>query len=129
MSCKIIGIPRRKLCIGDLRHVVILHDRDIQPPGFGDVDFGETFVPLATPRAAIKTVNGKVRFDGVAADVALTHAVYIRFRDDVTSETWIELSDGRLLDIIDFEDLDERGEWLLLACAEKGDKDREANKI
>lgn len=91
------------------------------------MDFGETYEPIGTPWAAIKTVNGKVRFDGVAEDVALTHAVYTRYRDDVTSETWVELGDGRLLDVIDFEDLDERHQFLLLACAEKGSKDKAAN--
>lgn len=113
--------------MGDLRYQVTLHDRDISAPGFDSVDFGEVYTPIGTPWAAIKTINGKVRFDGVAEDVALTHAVYTRYRDDVTSETWVELDDGRLLDVIDFEDLDERREWLLLACAEKGTKEKEAN--
>ncbi len=127
MSCKIIGIPHRKICLGDLRHRVILHSRDISAPGFDSVDFGEVYTPIGRAWAAIKTTNGKVRFDGAAEDVALTHAVYTRYRVDVTSESWVELSDGRLLDVVDFEDLDERREWLLLACTEKGTKEKAAN--
>lgn len=122
-----IKVKRRKVCIGDLRHRITIHTRDITAPDFGGVDFGETYEPLDNVWAAIETTNGKVRFNGVNQDEALTHAIYLRYRSDVSAENWIELVDGRRLRIIDTEDLDEQQEWLLLACTERGTKDKDAN--
>ncbi len=110
----------RKICVGDLNHRVMLLPRNMTEPGFGDTNFGEDFSGGKEAWAKVFTTEGKTLFNGVNADVNVTHEVYIRTDPDVTSETWVELEDGTLLDVVDTEDIDERGEWLKLVCTERG---------
>lgn len=120
--------PRRKLCIGDLRDRIILQSRDITEPAFGARDFDEDFKQQDGVWASIRTTAGKVFFDGVNTDIAVTHEIRIRYDSRVTAETWIELEDGRRLDVVNVEDLEERKEYLTLLCTERGLGDREAAK-
>ncbi len=119
---KVIRRPRRVLCVGDLDTRVILHNRLLQEPDFGEVDFKEDFKALQEVWAKIKTTSGKAFFSGAHVDVSVTHEISIRYRADVSSETWIELLDGRLLDVVAVENLEERDEWLVMPCTERGDK-------
>lgn len=115
--------PNRTLCLGDLKEQIILHDRDLTEPEYGEVDATEDFTPINNVWASIKTVSGKSFFAGInEGDVAITHEVSIRYRSDVSSETWIELKTGSLLDIVAIENLEERDEWLRLQCNERGIK-------
>ena len=66
----------------------------------------------------MKTVAGKVFFDGVNVDVAVSHEILVRYDPSVTSETWILLKDGRRLDVVNVEDLEGRHEYLRLLCNE-----------
>ena len=101
---------------------IVLHTRTLKEPAFGDTDFGLDFEAKAEVWAMVKSVAGKVFFDGVHADVSVTHEIFIRYDHTVTSETWIELDDGRRVDIVNVEDLEERHEYLRLFCTERGDK-------
>lgn len=128
MSVENVRIRNRHVCIGDLRKRIKVFTRSITPPPFGVTDFDEDFEPDATVWAAVNTINGKTFFDGVSiVDVALTHEVFIRYRSDVDSDTWLEL-DNRRLKIVSFEIMDESKEWLRLLCAERGDNTIQATK-
>lgn len=117
---KVVRRPNRVSCIGDLRDRVTLHDRTLTPPVSGSVDATEKFAPAILAWAKIKTITGKTIFTGANVDVALTHEITIRFDSTITSETWLELLDGTLLDIVATEDLEERHQFLVLRCTERG---------
>jgi SPP1 family predicted phage head-tail adaptor len=127
--CQKVRVPHRTLCSGDLDTEIHLKDRQIVAPSFdpltGEIDanFTESFGSSTdlTVWSAIKTVNGKVMFNGVGTDqVTLTHQIYIYFDPTVTSESWVILDETRMLDIMKVEDLDEKHEFLVLFCVERG---------
>ena len=117
---------RRKLCVGDLRERICLQTRTLTEPAFGDAEPGEDFEGKSEVWALVKTTAGKVFFDGVNADVNLTHEIFIRYDSTVTATTWIELADGRRLDIVNVENLEERNEYLRLLCTDRGSRDKGA---
>lgn len=122
-ECISIKTKKRVVCIGDLEHVITIENRAIAAPVFSTVDFDETFTaPNPAVRAAINTVRGKTFFDGVSTETDITHDIYINFDAAVTAETWILLDDGRRLDILRVENLDERSEFQLLECNDRGSK-------
>lgn len=123
---KVVRRGRRKLCVGDLRQRVCLQKRTLTEPTFGDAEPGEDFEGTSEVWALVKTTAGKVFFDGVNADVNVTHEVFIRYDPDVTATTWIELEDERRLDIVNVENLEERAEYLRLLCVDRGRKDKGA---
>lgn len=127
MAKEIIKRKKRVSCIGDLSERVKLHDRNIQVPEFGSVDFSENFSGTKTVWANINTAAGKVFFTGANIDVGLTHEIIIRYDDTVTSETWIEFN-GRNLKIVSVENLDEYGDFLKLRCTDRGEKDLGASQ-
>ncbi len=118
---------RRKLCLGDLRDRICLQTRSITEPAFGSVEPGEDFVGDSEVWALVKTTAGKVFFNGVNADLSISHEILIRYDPAVTAETWRELEDGRRLDIVNVEDLEDRKEYLRLFCTDRGTKDQGAS--
>ncbi len=118
-KCSFLKRPHRKVCLGDLNDLITLQTRDITEPLFDTVDFDENFVDLPQVYAKIKTTSGRTVFDGVDTDVNVSHEITIRFDSVVTSETWVEF-EGRRLDILRVEDLEERHEWMLLLCLDRG---------
>ena len=123
MSKTLIRRPWRTFCVGDLRDQILLQDRSIQAPDFDLVDFTEKFDDLGGVWASIKTSGGKTIFDDhQQRDHLVTHEVVMRFDSRVTSETWLLLADGRRLDIINTENLEERDSWLILQCSDRGPK-------
>lgn len=119
-KCVNIRRKHRKVCIGDLDEEVILQSRTITAPTSG-VDITENFTNDNTVFAMIETVNGKSFFNSVGIEFNVTHHIYIIFIAGITDEDWIEF-DNRRFDILDFEDLDERKEYLKLVCNDRGDK-------
>lgn len=121
MARKVIRKGRRKLCVGDLRDRVQLQGRRLTEPAFGSADFDEAFDPSPEAWASVKTVTGRTIFDGASQqDREITHEVRIRHDPCVTAETWIRLEDGRRLDVVRVEDLEERHEYRVLLCTERG---------
>ena len=120
MSRVTVRRDHRKVCAGDLRTRVTLSNRAITQPGFGQTAFGENFPAPRIVWAMVKTVNGRVLFNGVDSDEALSHEITIRYDSTVTAETWVELADSTRLDIIDTQDLEERNEYLVLLCNARG---------
>lgn len=118
---------KRQFCLGDMDEQILLQDRGIGEPFFGSVDFTEDFTNNDKVWAAIKTVSGKTFFDGVNTETNITHEFWTRYDVNVSSETWIEF-ESRRFDILDAQDLEERHEFMILICAERGAKTIEATK-
>jgi len=122
-KCAPIRKKRRNICIGDMEDRITLQNRAITAPLFGTIDFDETFTAIAVEEwCLIETVRGKTFFDGVATETDVTHWIYINFDATVTAETWGLLPDGRRLDVLRVENLDERGDFQLLECTDRGTK-------
>lgn len=99
---------------------ITLQNRAIVAPIFGSSDFDESFTGDQVVKAVIVTERGKTLFDGVNTDIPVTHKLYIGYLAGVTSETWVLLSDGRRLDIVDVENKNEQNKCLILRCKERG---------
>jgi SPP1 family predicted phage head-tail adaptor len=104
---------------GAYRHLVT-----VQAPGpavpDGDGGFTETW-PNADPPTWFVSI-GTARVGGEAAAAGTTiatasHLVRGRYRADVTTNTRLTI-DGRVFNVIDVRDLDERRRVLELVCAE-----------
>lgn len=120
-TCTRTSTHRRSACIGAMDRRITLQARDLTPPPFGSVDFDEAFSGDNVVWASVRTVRGKTFFDEVnTVDREVTHEVTIRYDATVDAEVWIHLDDGRRLDILRVDDLDERHEWLVLTCTDKG---------
>lgn len=125
--CKKIRKKKRQYCAGDLVDEVIIEDRNITPVLEG-VDFGEEFTEKYKAMAAINTVSGKTFFDGINTEINVTHIIGLRFDATVTAECWINFN-GRRIDILDLENLDERNEWMEATCVERGLDTLDASQI
>lgn len=125
--CIKIRRKKRQVCIGDMQDEIIIQNRSIVAPEFGKTNFDENFTPNVTVWSAIETVTGKTFFDGVNTDTPITHIIYIFFDSTVTAESWIEF-EGRRIDILKVEDFEERHEFMLLTCVDRGLLTREAAK-
>lgn len=117
----------RKVCVGDLNHLIKILPRDLVEPKFMETDFGEDFAGHWEVLAKVVTTKGATVFNGVNTDVNVTHEVYIRFDADVTAEAWVDLDDGTRLNVVFIDDLDERHEWMKLICSERGANSQEAS--
>ena len=119
---------KRQVCIGDLDTLIDLQDRVITPPESG-VDASETFTDACPDIwAKMETGRGQTIFDGTDTAQDVTHIFTIRFIEGVvTAETWIRFK-GQRFDIIDVEDLEERNEWLMLRCSNRGTEDNLASE-
>jgi len=118
-ECKFIRRRHRKVCIGDLDTEIILQDRSIKGIVDSNPNFDEIFTTKAIVWAMIETVQGLSVFDTTNTEIAISHRIYIRFDPTVTAETWVEI-DSFKYDIITTEDLDRRGDFMVLNCNERG---------
>lgn len=118
-NCKVINKGRTKVCIGAMRTIITLHVRSIVPPSGDSTDFNESFTNPVVVKAQIETVPNIAVFDQTNTERLVSHIFYIRYRDDVTAETWIELN-GDKYDIINTENIEERNQWLILRCNQRG---------
>lgn len=117
--CVKLKRKKRQVCIGDLNITITLQNRAITPPLSG-VDATETFTD-SNPDiwAKLETGRGQTIFDGTNTEVDITHIFTIRFISGITAETWISFESQRF-DILDVEDLEERHEFMILRCTNKG---------
>ena len=131
-ACSAIRKPKRRVCVGDMVDVITLMTRSLDAPTFNNPDFDNVFAPLnaSAPKslAMIVTPKGKTYFDSVSeTDVDVTHYVYITYNPDVTSEIWVYF-EGRRFDVLRVEDLEERHEFMLLTCVDRGLVTKNASK-
>lgn len=99
---------------------ITLHQRDIVAPIGGMVDFDQSFSDATVVTAIVCTQRGTTLFDGVATDNPVTHKICMAYLAGVTAETWVQLEDGRRLDVLDVENCCEESEILNLLCSETG---------
>ena len=125
-KCISIRKKKQKVCLGDMKDQITLQDRDIKGITDVDVDFTETFTAAATVWSMIETVQGTTTFDASNTEIVITHKIYVRFDPTITSETWIEL-ESRKFDIVTVTNLDERKEFQLLLCRERGSNTQQVN--
>ncbi len=128
---KCINIQKkdRKVCVGDMRDKVVIQVRTITPPSAGGSDFTEVFSSDKTVWAMIETrKDGKEIFDGTGLKGVATHYIYIRYiyNLETTFESWVKFK-SKYYNIIDVQNLDERDEFLLLRCSERGTTSNQAN--
>jgi len=126
-----VGVPRehRKLCAGDLDKEVQILARDILPPEAAEVDYDidmDTAGTLAV-WASVRTPRGRAMFDGTGIQVDVSHTFGVYYDASYTAEMFI-LMEGRFFRILDVNDLEERHEWMVLSCAERGTEDNPVNK-
>ncbi len=123
--------PRRQILrrpiLGDQRHLILIRSRTITPTDPFNVDFGESFVTVATVWAYIETKGGDTFFDGTnivkSKDIHFVIrfiSSLLRFKTDITQEYWIEYN-GNRFDITTVESYDERQDWMKLVCNIRGD--------
>lgn len=112
-------LTHRGTVIGDMRHRIFIHERNIHVPAFGSVDFDERFTGFDT-WAAIRTTGGKVVFDGVGQDALATHEVFVRYNEDYTTQNFVQVDDGRRFRILSVEDYDERHDYMVMLCTDRG---------
>lgn len=121
--------PSRAYCVGGMRDRVKVQARVLTEPKHGSADFDESFEPCVERWASVETVSGKTFFDGVSQrDLEVTHHVGLRWEPRIDSEVWILLEDGTRLDVLNVENLDERGDFVRLVCSATGDKGRAASR-
>lgn len=125
-KCVSIRKKKQKVCLGDMKDEILLQNRSIKGITDTDVDFTENFTEAATVWSMIETVQGTTTFDASNTEIVITHKIYVRFDPTITSETWIEL-DSRKFDIVTVTNLDERKEFQLLLCRERGSNTQQVN--
>ena len=112
-----MGLFQRNLakCGKDLT----LQNRDIQAPVFGTPDFDEAFSADQIVKGIVKTIRGKVFFDGVGVERLITHEIRIAYVAGVTAETWV-LFKGRRIDVLAVDNCCENDDVLILTCSDRG---------
>ena len=115
MQCKRNQIKNIKYCAGDLRQRIKFTERtenvfDINPlsPGF---KFTEKFSCFAGIETLSFQNSGNTIRDGVNISDGATHRFIIRYRDNITSELFIEFK-GYRYNIISTSNLNEQNQWI-----------------
>lgn len=118
----------RRCILGDMRHRIELQVRDIQGiSNINDVSYTEKFTTTFTRWSALYTVKGEEIFDGVNLTKLDTHHFIIRRIIGLTEEKWVKYQ-GRLYDIIDIDDYDERHLFMLIRTRLRGISTLQANQ-
>ncbi len=120
-KCQIIRAKRRRLCVADLEHEIKVLDRTIVPPSSGSTDYTIDFNTdeVGIVFSSIQTPNGVTIFEGTNIEQKVTHVFGLYYDSTYTAEDYV-LFENRLFRILDVNDLDERHEWTLLSCVERG---------
>ncbi len=127
-QCQRISIKKREPCIGDLRNRIILYDRDLGANNTNDPDYDLTFTNAISVWAGVVTLaDGQDVFSGVNIVAIAKHKFIIRYRSGITSEKWIQFN-SKNYDILSIEDPEERHEFLILYCNERGDSSKATNR-
>ena len=116
----------RKQAVGDLRDLVTVHATSIAPRRGGVTV--KVFTPIG-PRILMKVETlsqNKHGFNDVNIEELPTHKFTTRWRTDITAEHFLEFK-GYRYEILDTEDLEGRGEYLVMKCRQTGAVEKEAS--
>lgn len=89
------------------------------------------FSEAADVWAMIETARGVTMFDRMNVERVLSHRIYLYFDQrviDAVDDIWVRFN-GNLLDIIDAQDFEGRGEFLELSCSFKGSDSVKGNYV
>ena len=111
---KILQRPRRRPTTGDLRHRITIQNRSITPPDLNEYDLDHDFETHREVWASVETISGETIFDGVQGDDVVSHQITFRWLEGVTAESWILLNDGTRIDILADENIEERGQFIVV---------------
>jgi len=117
--CTKIRKKNRQVCAGDLVDYGTINTRDIAAPISGGVDFEEVFTLKVNSFMLVETVRGESLFDQVGVEQDVTHHVYIPYISGLTFQDWIDI-EGQRFNVIDVEDLDNRHDFQLCRCTNRG---------
>lgn len=124
MACKTKRIKSTKICGADLKKRVAIYTRSLLPSN-NSISQQYAFVLVKTVWGAIETVTGEITFKGVASLEATTHYFYIRYREDITSENYIQYK-GNWYNILKVENINEDNKYLKLYASIMGSVDKGA---
>lgn len=125
--CQKIQSKRRRVCIADLDRQISIQNRAIQSPT-NEPDYTELFSAGSSTSsglvagdvwAMIESTAGKTVFDTAGVERVVSHKITTRFFDGVTAESWI-LFNGNRYDVVSVENIDERGEYMVMRCVFRG---------
>lgn len=122
-ACERVKIKKRKICLGDLKHYILIQRRDLKGKKFGELDLEESFSDILSCWAAVQTSNSTRSFNSVGTNALITHVFYIRYFQDceVSPQDWVEFECNKYR-IETIENLDQENQWLKLNCIKKGTK-------
>lgn len=131
MSCSTLRFPKVKICLGDLRHSIILANREAvgQSPDDWDTS-GVTFTNYATVWSAIRTTagvfTGVARFGSTSIDPNATHMFYIRHRTDwrnIEAGNVFVLMGDRRFRVLRVDNSNEDKIFDIIQCTERGESE------
>jgi SPP1 family predicted phage head-tail adaptor len=117
-KCKVIKKTHTKVCAGDMDEEITLRNRNIKGVTSG-VDFTEEFSRDLDVWAMLETLTGVTAFDNTNTEKVVTHKFLISFVEGVTAETWVLFKSKNYV-IVNVENPEERDEYLVLLCYERG---------
>jgi len=133
VNAKILG-RRRLIAAGDLRERVTVQLRTLSAPAADGVDAQLTLQDAKTVWAMVVTDGGSEFFDGTNLTHAWTHKFFVRYipgtvfpRSGRMSAQERVTYKGRIFQVVDVENLEERDEFLLLKAVERGAADVAVN--
>ena len=99
---------------GTLRHVVEIQERTTKQDSHGNPR--DQWIPVATVRAEVKPINGSEKLVGNKVAAEVTHEIRMRYREFSPSQRLSHK--GRVLDINNVLNIDERNREILCMCKE-----------
>lgn len=128
VQCANIRIKRRKLCMGDLRDVIDIVDRDQIPPLADNANHTMGITVFAQLPAAVETKTSGVEvFDGVNIASVITHNFYIVYQDGIDINQFVRFN-GKYFKITAIENIDEYNMYMKLTSTERGDNTLQSNE-
>jgi len=124
--CKKIRRVNKQVCIGALKDSIILQTRRQNAPIKGSVDHTISFVSPVTANALVETKKGIETFDGTNINALLTHHFTIRFLANIEVFKFVEFRSKYFL-IDRTVNIDEKNQYLILMCSDRGDTSKQVN--
>ena len=130
--CRPKRFPKDKICTADLRHKVFIKLRQQRATKLGEQEAEEVFTTIASPFAAITTLRGTQRFNGINIDDRATHLFnfrYSSFLNDLDVEHgnhFIEFKNKNYR-ILEITNQNENNLILFFQTTERGDEDLKAS--
>jgi len=129
-KCDVRRITAKKLCLGDLRHLVGIQSRELDESGFDTSQPVETFTQIRQQWCAIETVSGVSKFSKINIEDDATHLFWcfwdVVFPDLETGNNYM-LHDGRRFKVLKVDNVNERNLALMIQTTERGESSEAAS--